>query len=161
MKHNLAWIEKFIPFDKKNEIALLSSEHQIEALCEMMESGQIEVSAYLDWASQFYLLPSLDPQFFIKVDLKEIWLKYSALDLWSSALIPVGEWENRLMLACASPPIEFKVKTLEAPVFVLASPLNLKRTWTQLQAKNTPNEAPVSIMQSSVASPSLPIGRLE
>ncbi len=143
MKHSLAWIEKFIPSDRKNEIALLSQEKQFETLCKMIESGQIEASAYLNWASQFFLLPSLDSQFFIKVDIKEIWKKYSDLRLWSPEMLPVGEWENRLMVACASPPTEFKMTSIEPPVFVLASPLDLRKTWGQLNVKAGAVEAPV------------------
>ena len=157
MKQSLAWIEKFIPSDKQNEIALLSSEKQFEALCKLIESGQIEASNYLSWASQFFLLPSLDSQFFVKVDIKQVWQKYSALKLWSPEILPVGEWENRVMIACVSPPTEFNMSSVEPPVFVLASPLDLKRTWGQLHKKAGAVEAPVQVKPAPPTTAPMPV----
>ncbi len=141
MKHSLAWIEKFIASDKQNEVARLSPERRFDILCRMIEGGQIEISNYLSWASQLFLLPSLDSSFFSNVDIKPVWQKYSPLNNWSPEILPVGDWENRLMIACVSPPNEFKMSLAQAPIFVLASPLDLRRTWILLNAKPAVAEA--------------------
>ncbi len=135
MKHSLSWIEKFIAPDKQTDVALLSSEKQFETLCLLIESGKIDATIYLAWASQTFLLPSLDSEFFAKVDVQSVWKKYSSLNFWTSEIFPVGEYENRVMIATYAPPIDFKASFPELPVFVLASPIDLKQTWKKLNPK--------------------------
>ena len=152
MKQSLAWIEKFIASDKQNEVALFSPERRFQILCKLIESGQIDITAYLNWASQFFLLPLLDSKFFANVDIKPIWTKFSALYSWTPELIPVGNWENRLMIACVAPPSDFEMNLATPPIFVLASPLDLKRAWIQLNT-NSSEELEVTLKVKATTEP--------
>ncbi len=146
MKHSLAWIEKFIAPDSQNSVAILTSEKQFEFLLNLIESGKVSASDYLTWASQNYLLPFLDSKFFADVDMTASWNKYASLPFWGPQIFPIGEFENRIMLATHQPPDEFKASFSEPPIFVLASPADLNKTWALLNKKF---EAPVKLPEES------------
>ena len=111
----------------------LSPEKQLETLCDLLIEGHNQSEHYLNWASEFYQLPSLDSEFFQQVDITETWKKYNSFTRWSPEFLPIQEWDNRLMIACPFPPSDFKPQFEISPQFVLASPLDLKRAFEKLQ----------------------------
>jgi hypothetical protein len=135
MKQSLAWIEKFITPEQQEELMQLSPEKQLETLCDLLTDGHLKTEQYLNWASHFYQLPSLDSKFFEQVDITETWKKYNSLGIWSPELLPIQEWDNRLMIACAMPPSTFNPQFEFEPQFVIASPLDLKSAWSKLQSE--------------------------
>ncbi len=122
MKHSLAWIEKFITPEQQNELMQLPPDKQLETLCDLIESGQLEAASYLEWASNFYLLPSLDSEFFKQVDISETWKKYNGLAAWSPEIVQIQEWDNRRMIAGRMPLSDFRAKIDLQPQFLTGSP---------------------------------------
>ncbi len=159
MKQSLAWIEKFIDPEKQLEVARLSPEKRFEILCRLIEIGQIELEAYNTWASQLFLLPTLDAQFFLKIDIEPVWQKFQKLKIWNPGLLPVSVWESRLMVACVYPPEDPRLEFSEAPILVLASPLDLRKTWAKLhpkQSKVSENLTPEKTQAPTSAQPPPP-----
>ncbi len=152
MKQSLAWIEKFITPEQQQELMQLSPEKRLETLCDLISEGHIKSEQYLNWASEFYQLPSLDSEFFQQVDITETWKKYNSLAIWSPEILPIQEWDNRLMIACPFPPSEFKPQFELSPQFVLASPVDLNKAFQKLQSAPVRESIPPKVSQTHVIS---------
>lgn len=96
-----------------------------------IKTGKLDENQYLKWAREHYGLASLEPSFFDTCPHSELWQKVSPQGQWNENLIPIGEWEGVIFIACIEPPAE---KLWNFPVhYILAPASGLSSTWQQFQ----------------------------
>ncbi len=98
---------------------------------------------YLEWASSFYSVPLIKPEFFSMAVDFTLLAKYPELYQWSAQCYPVYEWEDTLFIACISPPNQ----SISKKTCLVMAPLEpLEKAWLKnLDAKGSavvPSYAP-------------------
>lgn len=107
-KHDKIWIQalgldpgQFSPCPKTTPLLSWGLENQV-----------VNEQEYLKWASEYYQLPLLDPNFFKLSWDQGLREKHQTSTTWSSTCYPVYEWEDVLYLACLKPHAIESSKTL-------------------------------------------------
>ena len=92
-----------------------------------LREGRIPIEAYLDWACNFYELPILQKAFFENPPDAQIFSKLKTIGSWSREMMPVGEWDGVIYVACTEPVEEI---TWSFNVcYLLAQPEHLEAHW--------------------------------
>lgn len=101
-----------------------------------LETGKLNEEEYLDWARDHYGLASITEDFFETSPDLVLWKRVMKKGKWNEALLPVGEWEGVVFVACVEPPeglqFGFPVR------FLLASASSLSVAWESLQRSSLP-----------------------
>lgn len=95
-----------------------------------IKNQKINPDDYLQWARNYYGIPSLTSNFFTTSYNEAFFKSVESMSFWSKDLLPIGEWDGVLFLACVEPqestPWSFPVQ------FLLASPTDIEATWLRL-----------------------------
>ncbi|MCB0364545.1 MAG: hypothetical protein H6624_06205 [Bdellovibrionaceae bacterium] len=101
-----------------------------------LETGRLSEGQYLNWAREHYGLASLEPEFFQTSPDLVLWSRVAAEGNWYEWMLPVGEWEGVVFVACVEPPRQVD---WDFPVrFVLAPASGLRVAWQLLQQHSQP-----------------------
>ena len=96
-----------------------------------METGKLDEGQYLNWAREHYGLASLDHSFFHTSPDLVLWQRVYNVGQWNEAMLPVGEWDGVVFIACVTPPLKdqwsFPVR------YILAPPSGMRAAWRMLQ----------------------------
>jgi hypothetical protein len=95
-----------------------------------LQHQKIADDVYLQWATEYYLLPSLSAEYFQTEFDKVFFNKVRLLSQWHQYLFPVGHWDGILFIACAWPPENVDVFCPYR--LVLASPHIMSLFWHNL-----------------------------
>ncbi|MCB0383884.1 MAG: hypothetical protein KDD43_00720, partial [Bdellovibrionales bacterium] len=101
-----------------------------------LETGRLSEGQYLNWAREHYGLATLEPEFFQTSPDLILWSRVAVEGNWHEWLLPVGEWEGIVFVACVEPP---QNSDWSFPVrFVLAPASGLRVAWQALQQHSQP-----------------------
>lgn len=92
-----------------------------------LEEGRLTSKEYLEWATATFLMPVLKPEYFTDHQPDPAWLKRAQYK-WGPTMIPVGQWDDVLIVACLEKPHEVQALTC----CVLADRENLTEWWNKL-----------------------------
>ncbi len=98
----------------------------VDALVWGLKNNIISPDEYLDWATQFYQLPAIKPEFFSMAVDFTLLEKYANLYDWYAYCYPIYHWEGTLFVACLAPP---KVKINGKVCYVIAPFHALESAW--------------------------------
>lgn len=91
---------------------------------------QIPEAEYLQWARENFELASIDMKFFQTAQApKEIYEKLKDAYAWGPECLPVGEWEEYVLVACLQNPGDVPPEL--KPIFLLAPVNGLLGYWSQ------------------------------
>lgn len=98
-----------------------------------LANGKILEHIYLDWAKNYYKLPSLSQSFFEQNPNPTLWDKWGRFD-WSGTFLPIYEYDGVLYIACLEPPNAFQqqvIAGLNTRTGLLLAPISgMKKWWT-------------------------------
>ncbi|MAF91555.1 MAG: hypothetical protein CL674_09805 [Bdellovibrionaceae bacterium] len=98
-----------------------------------LANGKVLEHIYLDWAKNYYKLPSLSQSFFEKSPNPSLWEKWGRFD-WSGTFLPIYEYDGVLYIACLEPPNAFQqqvIASLNTRTGLLLAPISgMKKWWT-------------------------------
>ena len=96
-----------------------------------IDTGKIDGSQYINWARDHFGLASVESNFFDTEPNVDFWQKIESVANWSAEMVPVGEWDNTVFIACVEPRSDVR---WSFPVrYLLALPTDLKKYWSNLQ----------------------------
>ena len=96
---------------------------------------QIQEEQYLQWARETFELASLDMKFFQTIPApRELFEKVKDVYAWGPELVPIGEWEEHLLIAGLEIPEGFPPEL--NPIFLLAPITGLMEFWTKYTDEN-------------------------
>lgn len=96
---------------------------------ETLSKGYVLENVYLPWAQEHYQLPVLNPAFFhAHKSNSDFWQKWKNSFPWSASCLPIGEWENHLLVACLEPIV---LPPELSAICVLSPYAPLKQLWDQ------------------------------
>jgi hypothetical protein len=131
------WFEHFKHKLQGLTPAFEMSDGQLSLLCFALKNSYLNEQDYLDWASNYFGLPILKPDFFISnPQPSDFFSKWSSIFPWSVECLPVAEWDGSLIIASLQPPEQLP----DNPkfIFVLTSLEQLEATWHNLQDSTSP-----------------------
>lgn len=99
-------------------------------LVQALKEKYIPEADYFQWAKNHYELPVLNPEFFDTVTATNFWFTHKTAYPWNNYLLPVGEWDRHLLVACLEKPENFPENL--KPIFVLCSPSALEDFWSKI-----------------------------
>lgn len=112
--------------------------NSMEALQLALRDNFISNEEYLSWASHVFQLPILDDKFFdLNTPNEVLWNKTKNFYPWGPYLMPIGNWDNNLIVAGLAP-AKYSPEGLHV-IYVLASNGCLLKRWTDYHG--TPTEA--------------------
>jgi hypothetical protein len=95
-----------------------------------LREGRIPVEAYLDWACNHYGLPVLKKDFFANAPDHNLFEKLKGIGSWSYEIMPVGEWDGVIYIACTEPNED--ISWSFNVCYLLAAPASLEAHWNAL-----------------------------
>jgi|GEM_PF-3171594 len=98
-KHDKIWIEA-LNLDPK---IFQNCPPEEPVLVWGLKNGSVDEQAYLAWASEYYELPVISPQFFARKWDNELVQTFQHIHQWSETCFPVDLWEKTLFVACLEP----------------------------------------------------------
>nr|HPI41847.1 hypothetical protein [Pseudobdellovibrionaceae bacterium] len=105
-----------------------NSSKKMSFLSFCLKGGYLSEDKYLKWAQNTYQLPKVNSKFFEENTPKmDLWKKWKDLYSWSEACIPIGEWDNHLLVGTLEPLPEIQKKAQIQ--FVLCKPADLEDWW--------------------------------
>lgn len=125
------WQQKFREQIAGLEDIYRSEQPGISLVAYALREGRIADGDYLEWASENYSLPWMVSAFFSEREPSAELLtrvKYP----WKSELIPIGEWDGHLIVACLEKPEETSLT--KNMIFVLAPYEGMVGWWDRFQA---------------------------
>ncbi len=125
---------------------------QAQGLSELgyaLQHQQISQDEYLQWARENFELASLDMKFFQTFPApKALYEQYKDAYIWSPECLPVGEWDNHLLVACLEKPQD--LPEAFKPLFFIAPVQGLLSFWSTYQ-EETPSEIPAEGEETETA----------
>ena len=105
----------------------------VDALVWGLKNRVINEQDYVNWASDFYQIPAIKPEFFsMAVDFTLV-EKYANVFDWTPHCYPIYKWEDTLFVACLEPPKNgINLKSC----FVIAPFTPLESAWQKNQNSN-------------------------
>lgn len=103
-----------------------------------LKAERIPSLAYLVWAQNHYELPLLNDAFFQNPPPNLVFEQLKTVAHWGPEMIPVGEWDGVVYIACVEP-IE-EVNWSFQVCYVLAAPKHLESYWNRVNSN-----APTSV----------------
>ncbi len=101
-----------------------------------LQTGRLDENAYIEWAREFYHLPSLNSEFFARPPRHDLWQSIQSVANWSASLIPIAEWDGVIYIVCVEPSPETR---WSFPVqYLLARAHDLKNFWQALVVMDEP-----------------------
>jgi hypothetical protein len=126
------WFEHFKHKLQGLTPAFEMSDGQLSLLCFALKNSYLNQQDYLDWASNYFGLPLLKPDFFVSnPQSSDFFSKWSSIFPWSIECLPVAEWDGSLIVASLQPPEQLPDN--HKFIFVLTSLEQLEATWHNLQ----------------------------
>lgn len=154
MSHN-AWLEQFKDRLSGFEDLHRSSGSPLSLLAYAFEQQSISYEEYLSWAMSYYEVPHLQNRFFTEAsNPQKSFAKWASHYTWSQDCVPVGEWDNSLIVACLQPPENFP--TNPQAIFVLASFEALQDYWNNNFANSNGVEMTAAAPLVALKTASLP-----
>ena len=103
-----------------------------------LRNSQIPEEQYLRWARETFELASLDMKFFQTIPApREVYEKVKDVYAWGPELVPIGEWEEHLLIAGLQKPDDFPAEL--NPIFLLAPVSGLVEFWTKFNSESSEN----------------------
>ncbi len=118
-----------------------------ETLEELLLSGKIPEESYIQWASEYYKIPSVDNVFFAQLKNFNV-LKDNPSGEWSNSFFPIHEWQGMLYIACLAPR---DIILTKKHCFVLGSLKSMNALWTQM--KNHASAPAVTVSKPAINTP--------
>lgn len=100
----------------------------------IIKKDHLKFDKYLQWAQKHYGFAYLQAQFFSSAKDPKIWHKYIHHYKWNKECLPVGEWEDTLIVACLEPPQDLPQYPKIIPV--LAAPHDMEVLWAHYNNEN-------------------------
>jgi hypothetical protein len=130
LMRNLPWFNHFNALLEGFEAQKRTESPDYPLLVQAIKEKYIPEADYFLWAKNHYELPVLNPEFFDTVTSTNFWFTYKTAYPWTSYLLPVGEWDRHLLVACLEKPESFPENL--KPIFVLCSPSALEDFWSKI-----------------------------
>ena len=100
-----------------------------DALLWGFEKGVIGEEEYVNWASSFYKLPVLKPEFWAQLWEPSLIQQSMEIHPWEAHCFPIYRWEGLLFVACLKPQ-ELKKENLKEKVCFVITPFSqLEKAW--------------------------------
>lgn len=131
-KSHEKWILKYAQSADQSILLSKSPEEQFEIFLNYLDQAHISIDEYLEWASENYQAPYVDPEFFSQVDLSALFKQLGPKFKWSANLIPLDLSDTQLTVGCLIPPAD----NIDLPYQIqlaIVHPENLKNSWEVLE----------------------------
>ncbi len=114
-----------------------------------LKNKVINQDEYLAWATDYYQLPAIKPEFFsMAVDFTLI-QKHSHIHDWNAHCYPIYTWQDTLFVACLEPT---EINTQEKLCFVVAPFFPMENAWDKFQNSKDSQQTETEVHQTSTAS---------
>ena len=130
MKMLKPWVEPLKVSPEKYDQWIQATPKGVSVTFWALSEKKLSLDHYLNWARDFYEIPSAANEYFLHTPSVELWNTIQSVANWSAQMVPVDQWDGVVFVACTEPPKEVN---WSFPVrYILASPHALSDYWNRL-----------------------------
>ncbi len=127
---NLPWFSHFKALLQGFEIENRKDTPEYPLIAQALRENYIPEADYFQWAKNHFKIPILTDDFFKSPVSNHYWPHVKASYPWSSYILPVGEWDQHIIVACLEVPENFPDHL--KPIFVLCSRKSMDYHWNNI-----------------------------